>query len=693
MRSRAVMVVIQEFEAMKHTNIRIARMPPKRHFLRHIRHRLAPFAIVVLLGMTLPVFIHAAAAPRAPHTLLVGSIELQPCTGVAAYCGRLERALDPTGAVPGRISIFFEFYPRTAEGPSLGTLVATEGGPGYPATLSRDEYLALFKPLRRHRDFVLMDNRGTGQSGAIDCRELQTAEKQTVELNASCGRSLGESASLYSTAYAADDLAAILDALGIGRIDLYGDSYGTYFEQVFAIRHPNTLRSIVLDGAYPLQGPDYAWYPSYAPAMRDKFNIACRRFEPCERLPGNSIERVRPVIDELRRHPYPTQAADSDGVQRNFVANASQLAIVMFGGAPAFATVRELDAAARAFTGGARSPLLRLMAETASAVDSRDPADDAAKFSAGLALAVMCQDAPQIFDMRLPPAERIADRDRAVTTRLRGAPDTYAPFTIDEYRGMPLDYSFIDQCVEWPLPPSSHPASHVVPEDPHYPDIPALIISGELDDITTPADGAAVAKAFKRGTWVLIANSFHVNALPHPRSDCGAEIARRFIETLTTVDTACAGAVPPVRLVPRFATHAAELEPATALPGNRSTLQDLRWVHAAAQTAGDVLARLGGNTTGHGVGLRGGSFDATTGASMIHVELSRVKWTEDLTVSGKIDKPFGRTGTVRASLHFVDAGGTAGDIDVAWTEGIAAPSATVHGTLAGSAVAARVPAP
>ncbi len=38
------------------------------------------------------------------------------------------------------------------------------------------------------------------------------------------------------------------------RIDLYGDSYGTYFEQVFAIRHPNLLRSIVLDGAYPLNG-------------------------------------------------------------------------------------------------------------------------------------------------------------------------------------------------------------------------------------------------------------------------------------------------------------------------------------------------------------------------------------------------------------------------------------------------------
>ena len=120
---------------------------------------------------------------------------------------------------------------------------ATEGGPGYPATLSRDDYLALFEPLRRRHDVLLMDNRGTGQSGAVDCRDLQTAEKWTVELTAACGRSLGIRASLYSTAYAADDLAAILEALDAAKIDLYGDSYGTYFEQVFAVRHPNTLRS------------------------------------------------------------------------------------------------------------------------------------------------------------------------------------------------------------------------------------------------------------------------------------------------------------------------------------------------------------------------------------------------------------------------------------------------------------------
>lgn len=627
----------------------------------------------------------------ASSTLKVGALTLQRC-GKAPWCGSMVRALDPAGGVSGTVAVHFEYCPHLNSGKAVGMLVATEGGPGFPATQSRDEYLALLRPLRAHRDLVIMDNRGTGQSGAIDCRALQSTAVITVENVGACGRSLGAQAVLYSTALAADDLAAILTALGAAPIDLYGDSYGTYFEQVFAVLHPEKLRSIVLDGAYALDGPDYAWYPSYAPAMRDKFNIVCSRDTACSRLPGNSLAHIAPALALLRRTAFKAQAPDADGKVQSFTADASLLATVMFGSSPAYATVHELDAAARAFIGGDQAPLLRLMAEALVSMDSRDPTQAPAKFSAGLAAAVMCHDTPQIFDMALDPVSRMADRDRAIARRKITAPGTYAPFTIDEYRRMPLDYAFIDECVLWPAAPREHPASHVVPSMAPYPDIPALIISGELDNLTTLADGAAVAKRFVRGRQLIVANSFHVNALPHARSACAADVVRRFVATLQLGDTRCTQIVPEVRLVPNFARHLGELAPARATAGNTATPEQLRAAAAALLTAGDVIARIETNTSGRGVGLRGGTFSIQARADRYELRLHDVRWSEDLAVSGTLSWP-GRSGRAVGELTLAGADDLSGPLRVSWIEGKAQARAQIRGKLGAAVLAAEMSAP
>ena len=363
----------------------------------------------------------AVPAPAAVAAVTVGQVHLHRCDTPAPWCGELVRALDPGGAVTGTVAVYFEYYPHSATGPAAGTLVATEGGPGYPATESRDGYLALFEPLRASYDVLIMDNRGTGRSAAVNCRQLQNAPQLTEANIGACGRALGRTAPLYGTALATDDLAAVLDALGIERIGLYGNSYGTYFAQVFALRHAAKLRALVLDGADALDGPDFAWWPHYAPAMRAKFNLACERAPGCKAIAGSSMEHIAPALQLLRAKPLAAHVHYGNRRVMNFTANATQLAIVMFAGSPAYATVRELDAAARAFSAADPVPLLRLMAETRASVDSRDPTHSPAKFSAGLAAAVSCQDPPQIFDMRLAPAQRIAARDLLIAKRTREA--------------------------------------------------------------------------------------------------------------------------------------------------------------------------------------------------------------------------------------------------------------------------------
>ncbi|HEY6824110.1 MAG TPA: alpha/beta hydrolase, partial [Steroidobacteraceae bacterium] len=470
---------------------------------------------------------------------------------------------------------------------------------------------------------------------------------------------------------------------------LYGDSYGTYFAQVFALRHPERLRTLVLDGAYPLSGPDYPWYPNIAPAMRRKFDVACERAPGCRAIPGSSMEHILPALGELRARPFEANVRFGEGHPVKFTADASALAILMYAGSPAEASVRELDAAARAFSGGDRLPLLRLMAETLGSVDSRDPSGDPVKFSAGLAAAIWCEDPPHIFDMHLAPEERVAERDRIIAERKVSAPDTYAPFTIDEYRRMPLDYAYIDQCVRWPAAaPESRPLTF---EASRYPPVPVLVISGEFDDQTSVADGEAAAARYPHARHIVIANSFHVNALPGARSECAAGLVRRFMEDLTPGDASCAAAVPPVPLVAHFARYRHELAPAEPIARNEADEEALRAVSAALLTSADVITRAAENGAGWGLGLRGGTFTAATQGEGYRITLQQVRWTEDLTASGRIDWP-GRSGVVHAELE-VHSPQESGRLDLSWPQGAPGARASARGTLGGKSVAAEAPTP
>ena len=636
-----------------------------------------------------PAGVPASLAPA----LTVGRVSFRRCEPAGQWCATLLRPLDPHGRIAGTIPIYFEYYPHLSAGAAAGTLVAAEGGPGYPATDSREAYLALFGPLRARYDVLIMDYRGTGRSGAIDCQELQNAPALTEDNIGACGRSLGEAVGLYSTALAADDLAAILDALSIGRVEVYGNSYGTYFAQVFALRHGGRVRALVLDGAdqVDVEGPsDLAWSPNYAPAMREKFNLACARSSACAALGGSSIDHIEPALERLRAHPFAAAVRLGDGRTLRFTANAAALATLMFAGSPDFSSVRETDAAARAFVAGDELPLLRLMAETLGSVDSRDVTRNPVIFSAGLEMAVTCVDASQIFDMHLPPAQRLDARDAAVARRKAEAPDTYAPFTIDELRAMPLDYAFIDQCVRWPVPPAGVPSPLTFPAA-SYPDVPVLVVSGELDNMTPVADGAAVAARFAHARHVVIANSFHVNALPHARSDCGAILVRRFLDSLATGDVSCAAAVPPVPLVPAFARHAHELPAAQAAAHSRASAEDLRVVTAALLTAEDAIARAVAEGPGQGVGLRGGTFRTTAAQAGYRLELRALEWTEDVSASGSITWP-GRTESVRAHLVLETPRGPA-TLDLSWPEGVSGARALARGLIGGRGIAAEAPAP
>ena len=56
---------------------------------------------------------------------------------------------------------------------------------------------------------------------------------------------------LYTTPIAMDDLDEVRAALGYERINLFGGSYGTRAALVYLKRHPQSVRTVTLQGVAP----------------------------------------------------------------------------------------------------------------------------------------------------------------------------------------------------------------------------------------------------------------------------------------------------------------------------------------------------------------------------------------------------------------------------------------------------------
>ena len=641
---------------------------------------LVPLVVVALISL------RAGAAPPS-DTLQLGALQLKPCPFPQAYCGALERPLDPSGRVPGSIPIAFAIYPHMDTSVPAGeTIVAQEGGPGLPSIGTRSAYLQLFKPLLAHHDLLMVDARGTGSSDLVKCNYLQYEQIQTVAAVGACGAELGDAADLYGTGLAVDDMVAILDALDIGKIDYYGDSYGTFFGQVLAARIPERIRAMVLDGAYPVIDAS-PWYPNEGQVVRFGFSAVCESDWYCSTLPGSSLRRIGRLVEQVRTNPISGTAPNESGTPTAATADPSTVGLILYGGLSGEVNYRDMDAAIRALDGGDSLPLLRLVAENVSG----DAPELTYGYSRGLYSAVSCMDYPEIYNMNADFAERLRERDAALAEAELKDPGVYAPLTLAEFQTVSIDTSLLNYCLQWPISHPPYPVGQPIPPSEHFTQAPTLVINGGLDMLTPAAGGALVAEQFPHGQHLVIANSFHVDALDDV-DNCTQPIVRRFVATLDPGDTSCAAQVTTIRLVPFFPLLAAQAIPAVPGSGNSANAHELALVSAAVQTAGDVQARWYVNYSGSDSGLRGGTWTWTQPDEVASFTLNAVRWTTDLAVSGSMvwDQI---SGVVRAELRFTADDGTSGTVSAIWNDQQSQLAAQLTGTVAGQTVAASMPAP
>jgi pimeloyl-ACP methyl ester carboxylesterase len=677
-------------------------------------HGAAGFAAPLLIALFL-----ASPAAGAPKLLELGSQTLALCSKTpVAYCGKLLVPLDYGSPASPKIAIAYSWYPATEvpAGAAKGTVVPVEGGPGYPSSGSVEYssgggqagYRTMYGPLLGQRNLLAVDNRGTGRSKVLNCPSLQgyvgptgtAAFQQTV---AACAESLNHrwrnpdgsflhASDLFNSVPAAEDLAAVIQALELPKIDLYGDSYGSFFAQVFAARFPRLVRSVTLDSTYESVGLD-PWYRSSIASMGAAFDAACARGPACaQAAPGSSWGRIEALAASLRETPISGRVPGPGGRRETVSMNAVGLLDLVSDAAEDTQIYRDLDAAARAYLQQADpAPLLRLYAQRL-AVDEAYFGQPLHEYSVGLYFADACIDYPQLFSLGVSPAQR-AQELLGAEQALPGG--TFAPFTIAEWLSQDENTEALTGCLDWPRPTIAQPP--VASGLPLPSSLPVLVLGGEFDTWTPPVDSPKVlAEVGGNARFVELANSTHV--VGEGDTVCGSAVIQEFVarpQDIQTLDSSCAPGVPAIHTVGVYPSQLGGEPPLTPAPGSSAGTEELRLAAAAVTSAGDAVARSMALEMSADAGLAGGNVTATHGGRLL--TLAGDQLIPGVKVSGTValsPAPIADDGeTVVAHLSAVAPGLGRASFTATWTSSGADALARVSGTVEGRALAGTMPAP
>jgi pimeloyl-ACP methyl ester carboxylesterase len=652
------------------------------------------------LGLLAPVTVLAAgllggagwtgAAPGLALARLTSETVVKPCPGHSdVLCGNIKVPVYWSAPGRGSLTVHFEEYLRTdSSRPALEPIVAMEGGPGYPSTGSAASYLFMIGALRRRHDLILMDQRGTGGSDAINCPGLQDYDglvrpKDFPAVVTACAKRLGAKANAFGSAAVAEDLRAVLRTLHVRKVDLYGDSYGSYAAQVFALHYPRFVRDLVLDGTYDQQFNPFE--PEAVTALRRSWDTMCRSFPGCT---GHDLLNDIGAFDrKLARHPIVAVAKDEFGTPQHIDLTADAFAQLVFDATYSYTFFRDLPAALMAARHRDLVPLKRLAAED---VSFNAGGGSAGSYSAGDLEAVSCHDYPTAWNTRSSAARRAAELNSAISRLPKRA---FSPFPKKVWLASLDENELVYGCLDWPRPAVPDPP---FPPGVRFPHIPVLVLDGLLDQATPLGDATKVARAWPDATFVRVANSNHVTAQVD-FLHCVSVITRRFLRTRSAGNTSCARHVPAQYVVPAFPTSVGTApQAASAGPSDRSTRLGRRAAWVATETIGDALERwfnlLAG---GPGYGLYGGSFNVSGGYysyGPLVLRFSSTRFVPNLKVSGtaKWDRASSR---LTARLRLTGPHGLHGNLRIEWWTSKAGAIARERGTIAGRSVALTMPAP
>jgi pimeloyl-ACP methyl ester carboxylesterase len=423
-----------------------------------------------------------------------------PNLSTAAQCATLEVPEDRSKPGGRKIGIFAAVLPANTLTPKDDPLIVLAGGPGQAAS-TLAPFASRLTELRRTRDVVLIDQRGTGRSSPLLCDAFKPHESDAFDpdplprAKACVGeiKAKGVDLAQYTTSAWIADLEAMREALGYRQWNLWGGSYGTRVAQEYLRRHPQRVRTMVLDGVAPpgmIVSLD-VWRTREA--ALDAVLAACNASAACAKAHPEANKVLKAIAESLG------EGKEIDIVDPRTGATARERV-----------TFDAVLAALNPLTYAPETAVLlpEMLALAASgdfaplfAANPQMSTREAEQLNAALHFSVTCaEDVPRIT----PDLEK---------TVLDGLP------------ARRLALQTIAVCEVWPR--------GSVPEDfakPVRRDVPTLIFSGGMDPVTPPAYGSEVAKDLPNGRHIVAPGYGHIVS----HHACGPRRIATFVDDAST---------------------------------------------------------------------------------------------------------------------------------------------------------------
>jgi pimeloyl-ACP methyl ester carboxylesterase len=421
-------------------------------------------------------------------------LELRACRigrGGQGECGRMSVPENRSVAAGRRIAINFQVLRAQMPGAKEAVLLLA-GGPGQGSTAMIGTASGWMSPLRASMDMVLMDQRGTGGSGALTC-DMGAGEHPAAAFGhimpvaaiERCRQALERRADLtqYTTDAAVADMEELRVRLGYDRIALFGVSYGTRLAQAYMRRHPARTKAVVIDGVLPFDVGAPVTYARGLQRSVDLMLAACRDREACRQANPQLAEDLASIVTRLDKAPARATVRPRTGDPVEVTLTRGDFAYAMRGMLYSPASANDLPPmiARAAATGDLSEFAQRYWARATNLGRS---------IARGLHLSILC------------PEDVVHPTEAEATAAAAGT--ILGRHVFDDYR---------TACAIWPKGKIAQDFRAPVTAN-----VPVLLVSGQFDPVTPPEFGDRVARSLPLARHIVVAGSGHGSASGCPRA-------------------------------------------------------------------------------------------------------------------------------------------------------------------------------